>query len=79
MKNLKVKAVEVRRRDIVIRIADWTKDKDCPTFDLEIYSNGKYLDKVSSSFTLDEIMDRKMAWTAMIIYLGKYLNKEGRR
>ncbi len=38
----KVKSVECRRRDLVIRIADWTKDKEEPAYDVEVYKKGVY-------------------------------------
>jgi hypothetical protein len=37
-----VKSIECRKRDLVIRIADWTKTKDEPAFDVEVYIGGVY-------------------------------------
>ena len=35
-----VKSVETRKRDLVIRIADWTRTKNAPTYDVELYIGG---------------------------------------
>jgi hypothetical protein len=35
--------VEARKRDLIIRIADWTRDKDEPAYDVEIYCKGSYI------------------------------------
>lgn len=37
-----VNSVKCRKRDLVIRIADWTHTKDEPTFDVEVYIGGVY-------------------------------------
>ena len=52
-----VKAVECRRRDLVIRIADWTKQSSKtgePGFDVECYIGGVYDWNESRTFTLRE-------------------------
>jgi len=36
------KTVECRKRDLVIRISDWSRDKDEPAFDVEVYIGGVY-------------------------------------
>ena len=38
----KVKKLECRKRDLVLRIADWSKDKDEPALDVEVYVGGVY-------------------------------------
>ena len=38
----KVKSVEARKRDLIIRITDWTDDEDEPAFDVEVYVGGVY-------------------------------------
>jgi hypothetical protein len=50
----KVKTVECRKRDLVLRIADWTSDKDEPAYDVEIYVGGVYDWNLSRSFTHKE-------------------------
>ena len=46
-----VKSVECRKRDLVIRIADWSKDKDEPAFDVECYIGGIYDFNESQTFS----------------------------
>lgn len=46
-----VKSVECRRRDLVIRITDWMRDKHEPAYDVEVYIGGVYDFNESKSFT----------------------------
>lgn len=46
-----VKSIETRKRDIVVRIADWTHDRDEPAFDVEVYERGVYDWNKSKCFT----------------------------
>lgn len=43
-------SVECRKRDLVIRIADWTRDRDEPAFDVECYIGGVYDFNESKTF-----------------------------
>ena len=36
----KVETVELRKKDIVIRVTDWWRDKEEPAFDVEVYTEG---------------------------------------
>ena len=45
------KSVETRKRELVIRITDWTRDRDEPAFDVEVYDKGVYDWNLSKSFT----------------------------
>ncbi len=45
-----VKSIETRKRDLVIRIADFTREKDAPGFDVEFYQAGVYDWNKSHSF-----------------------------
>lgn len=36
------KSIDCRKKDTIVRIADWTRDKDEPAFDVEIYAGGVY-------------------------------------
>jgi hypothetical protein len=45
-----VSTIETRKRDLVVRIADWTRDKDSPCFDVEVYIGGVYDWNESKSF-----------------------------
>jgi hypothetical protein len=46
-----VKTVETRKRDIVIRITDWSRDRDEPAFDVEVYDHGVYDWNQSKTFS----------------------------
>lgn len=46
-----VKSIDCRRRDLVIRIADWSRDRDEPAFDVEVYVGGVYDFNLSRSET----------------------------
>jgi hypothetical protein len=48
----KVKSVGARERDLIVRITDWTDDKDEPAYDVETYIGGVYDWNESRVFTL---------------------------
>ena len=54
-----VKSVETRKRDLVIRIADWTRTKDAPCFDVEYYKAGVYDFNKSHSFDASMLGQRE--------------------
>ncbi len=37
-----IDSVKTRKRDLVIRIANWSRDKSEPAFDVEVYIGGVY-------------------------------------
>lgn len=37
-----VKSIECRKRDLIIRVADWTRDKEEPAYDVEVYIGGVF-------------------------------------
>lgn len=37
-----VKSIDCRKRDLVVRIADWSRDKEEPAYDVEVYVGGVY-------------------------------------
>lgn len=53
--NKEVKSVECRKRDLVIRISDWTRDREEPAFDVEVYVGGVYSFDESKVFSTQEI------------------------
>ena len=56
--NKPVKSVECRKRDLVIRIADWTrqsKKSGEPAFDVEVYIGGVYSWNDSKTFTVEKM------------------------
>lgn len=50
--NKPTPTIECRKRDLVVRIADWTRTKDTPTYDVEVYIGGIYSYNDSGSFGL---------------------------
>ncbi len=38
----RVVTLELRPRDLTLRIADWTRDRDAPGYDIEVYIGGVY-------------------------------------
>jgi hypothetical protein len=51
----RVNHVECRKKDLVFRISDWTKDKDEPAYDVECYIGGVYDFDESKSFTVHSL------------------------
>ena len=49
-----VETVECRKRDLVVRVSDWSKDKDEPGYDVEVYIGGVYDFNESKTFTVFE-------------------------
>ncbi len=45
---------EARKHDLLVRIADWMKDKDEPAYDVEVYIGGVYDWNESQTFTMWE-------------------------
>lgn len=46
-----VRSIECRKRDLVIRIANWLRDKDEPAIEVECYFRGVFDWNESQSFT----------------------------
>ena len=73
-----VKAVEARERDLVIRIADWTRESPRtgePAYDVEVYIGGVYDWNESRAFTLRELQDKATAKTAAVAFAQKQIAK----
>ncbi len=60
------KTIETRKRDLVIRIADWSKDRDEPAYDVEVYVGGVYDWNLSESCTVFEHKSLAAAKSAAI-------------
>lgn len=54
-----VKSIEVRKLDLVFRIADWGRDHEEPAFDVEVYIGGVYDWNQSQTFTFSKFQIRK--------------------
>jgi len=71
-----VKQVECRKRDLVVRIVDWTKDKEEPAYDVECYIGGVYDWNESEVFTTKSSNRTKAQAKAMAIeYAQKQIAK----
>ena len=67
-----VSSIECRKRDLIIRLADWSRDKDEPAFDVEVYIGGVYDWTESKSFTFSKeygkFKNRTAAKTAAVAF-----------
>lgn len=70
-----VKTVEARKRDLVVRITDWTRDKDEPGFDVECYIGGVYDWNESEAFTFHEYHTKAASKAAAVAYAAKQIAK----
>ena len=61
-----VASVKTRKRDLVVRIADWSRDRDEPAFDIEVYIGGVYDWHKSKTCTFWQYGTRKAAKAAAI-------------
>lgn len=66
-----VATIETRKRDLVIRIADWTRNKDEPAYDVEVYVGGVYDWNASESFTIHTHKTKEGAKAAAITFAQK--------
>lgn len=64
----KTKSVETRKRDLVIRVANWLNDKDEPAYDVECYVNGVYDWNESKCFTLSSGLTKAEAKSRAITF-----------
>ena len=70
-----VKQLELRKRDLVIRIADWTRDREEPSYDVEVYIGGVYDWNESESCTFYKYGTKQAAKAAAIAYASKQIAK----
>lgn len=71
----KYASVECRKRDLVIRIADWSDDKEEPAYDVEVYIGGVYDFNESKSATVFEYGDLEKAKAVAIEYAQQQIAK----
>jgi len=70
------KSVETRKRDIVIRVADWTRDKHEPAYDVECYVKGVYDWDESRTFCTKSAKRTKgQARTLAVAFAQKQIEK----
>jgi hypothetical protein len=71
-----VASVEARKRDLVIRVSDWTRDRDEPAYDVEVFIGGVYDWNESECHTLYEYGgDASKAKAAAIAYAQSQIAK----
>lgn len=71
-----VESVKCRSNDLVIRITDWTKDKEEPAYDVECYIGGVYDNGESESFvTKSANRSKKEAKALAIAFAQKQIEK----
>lgn len=73
-----VKSVECRKRDLVVRIADWTRqslETGEPAYDVEMYIGGVYDWNESKTFTLREHKSKAVAKQLAIEYASQQIAK----
>ncbi len=70
-----VKTVEARKRDLIVRIANWMKDKDEPGYDVEVYIGGAYDWNESECFTMFEHKDAAKCKALAVEFAAKQIAK----
>ena len=70
-----VSSVETRKKDLVVRITNWMKDKDEPAYDVEFYVGGVYDYDESKSFTLSSGLTKEQAKENAIKFAQKQIAK----
>lgn len=72
----KTASVETRKRDLVIRIADWSHDHDEPAFDVECYIGGIYDDDESKTFPCNrQSSGKRYAKAAAIAFAARQIRR----
>lgn len=68
--------VKCRAKDLVIRIADWTRDRSEPAFDVEIYIKGVYNFDESKTFsTKSSNHTKQQARTLAVVFASQQIAK----
>jgi hypothetical protein len=73
-----VKAIDCRKRDVIVRIADWSRQSPGsgdPGYDVEVYVHGVYDWNLSKCFTLSSGLTKTQAKQAATKYAGEMLTK----
>jgi hypothetical protein len=67
--------IECRRRDLVVRIADWSRDREEPAFDVEVYIGGVYDWGASETCTKRNYGTMKAAKKAAVAFASAQIAK----
>ena len=70
-----VSSVECRKRDLVIRVADWSKDRDEPGYDVECYIGGVYDWNESKTCTVYEFGSLERARNEAVLFARALLSR----
>lgn len=73
-----VKSIECHKRDLVIRIADWTRQSPRtgePAYDVEVYVGGVYDYELSDTFTLYTLKTKAAAKQSAIAFAQEQIAK----
>jgi hypothetical protein len=70
-----VPSVECRKRDLVIRIADWSRDQYEPAIDVEVYIGGVYDWNESKTCTFHEYGSKAAAKAAAVEFAAQQTKK----
>jgi hypothetical protein len=68
-----VKSIETRKRDLVIRISDWTRDRDEPAYDVEVYVGGVYDGVASTQYLTKNARTSKKQAKAQAVAYAQHL------
>jgi hypothetical protein len=71
------KSVDCRKRDLVIRIANWTKlsEENSAGYDVEVYIGGIYDFNESETFAISNTIDKSQAKNQAIKFAQKQIAK----
>ena len=67
--------VECRKRDLVLRISDWSRDREEPAFDVEVYIGGVYDWNESETLTKRVYGTMRAAKSAAMEFSQKQISK----
>jgi hypothetical protein len=70
-----VKSIECRKKDLVVRISNWLRDKDEPGYDVECYIGGTYDWNESECFTIHKYATKNAAKKAAVAYAQNQIAK----
>jgi hypothetical protein len=66
-----------RKELITVKLVDFTKDKDEPAYDIELFVNGKFIFDKSAIFST-ETEDKKIAYNKAVDFAIEQLSKTKR-
>ena len=70
-----VKQVECRKRDVVVRVSNWLRNRDEPAIDVEVYIGGVYDFNESKSFTVNSGLTKQQCKAQAASFAGQQIAK----